>query len=55
MGRPYSRDYESELMDKMAENGVTDTMLVQEMLGYFSSDDTCAFLESVCDDFDIEY
>ena len=44
MGKPYSRDYECELLDKLRENGITDEDLVGCFLSYFSSDDTCACL-----------
>lgn len=55
MSRPYSRDYENELLDLVRENGITDEDLVSSFLCYFSSDDTCAFLEDVCDTYDIPY
>lgn len=55
MHRPYSRDYEWELMLKIRDAGVSDETIVSEFLSYFSSDDTCAALESICDDYDIEY
>jgi hypothetical protein len=55
MGRPYSRDYESELLDKLRENGITDEDLVSVFLNYFSSDETCAALEDACDTYDVEY
>lgn len=51
----YSRDYEWELLTKLKEYGVSDEDLVSGLLGYFSSDDTCAALESICDDYDVEY
>ena len=55
MGRLYSRDYEWELLTKLRDAGISDSDLVTEMLSYFSSDDTCAALESACDAFDVEY
>lgn len=55
MSKPYSRDYESELLDLVRENGITDEDLVSSFLCYFSSDDTCACLEDVCRTYDIEY
>lgn len=55
MSKPYSRDYENELLDKLRENGITDEDLVGCFLNYFSSDDTCACLEDACDTYDIEY
>lgn len=55
MGKPYSRDYECELLDKLRENGITDEDLVGCFLSYFSSDDTCACLEDVCNTYDIDY
>ena len=51
----YSRNYEAKLMDKILENGIDHETIVTEFLNYFSSDDTCAALESICDDYDIEY
>lgn len=51
----YSREYEYKLITKLREAGVDDTMILTELLCYFSSDDTCAALESVCDAFDVEY
>lgn len=55
MSKPYSREYENELLNKLRENGITDEDLVSCFWNYFSSDDTCAFLEDVCDTYDIEY
>lgn len=56
MGRErYSRDYEWELYQKIKLYGISDETVVSEFLSYFSSDDTCAALESICDDYDIEY
>lgn len=55
MHRPYSREYENELLDLVREYGVTDEDLVCSFFGYFSSDDTCAFLEDVCDTYDVPY
>lgn len=55
MGKPYSRDYENELLDKLRDNGITDEDLVGCFLSYFSSDQTCAALEDACDTYDITY
>lgn len=55
MSRPYSRDYECELLTRLREAGISDGDLVTEMLSYFNSDDTCAALESACDAFDVPY
>lgn len=55
MSRPYSREYEDELLNKLREVGITDADLVTCFFGYFSSDDTCAFLEDCCDTYDVEY
>lgn len=55
MSKPYSRDYESELLDKLRENGVTDEDILSGVLCWLSSDDTCGALEDVCDTYDIEY
>lgn len=51
----YSREYEWELLTKLKEYGVSDEDLVSGLLGYFCSYDTCAALESICDDYDVEY
>ena len=51
----YDRSYEAKLVDLLKENSIEEDILFQEFLNYFSSDDTCAFLESVCDDYDIPY
>lgn len=50
-----SREYENELLDIVRAHGITDEDLVAAFLNYFSSDDTCAFLEDVCDTYDIDY
>lgn len=55
MSKPYSRSYECELLDRIRENGLSDETIVSELMSYFSSDETCAALESICDDYDIEY
>lgn len=55
MSKPYSRDYEDELLNIIRESGITDADLVTCFFGYFSSDDTCAFLEDVCNTYDIDY
>ena len=55
MSKPYSGDYENELLDKLRENGITDEDLVGCFLNYFSSDDTCACLEDACNTYDIDY
>lgn len=55
MSKLYSRDYECELLELIREYGVTDEDLVGCFLNYFSSDDTCACLEDVCDTYDIPY
>lgn len=55
MSKPYSRSYEEELLSLIRENGITDEDLVTCFFGYFSSDDTCGFLEDVCDTYDIPY
>lgn len=51
----YDRSYEAKLMDKIIESGIDHETIVQEFLSYFSSDETCAALESICDDYDIDY
>lgn len=55
MSKPYSRDYESELLDKLRENGITDEDILSGVLYWLSSDDTCGALEDICDTYDIEY
>lgn len=55
MSKPYSRDYECELLYKLRESGITDEDLVGCFLNYFSSDDTCACLEDACNTYDIDY
>jgi len=49
-----SRDYEDELLNKLKENGITDSELLACFLCYFSSDDTCACLEDACRTYDID-
>ena len=49
-----SRDYEDELLNKLRENGITDSDLLVCFLCYFSSDDTCACLEDACRTYDID-
>lgn len=55
MSKPYSRSYECELLELIRENGISDETIVSELMCYFSSDDTCAALESICTDYDIPY
>ena len=55
MARAYSRDYEDELLNKIREYGITNEDLVACFLCYFSSDDTCEFLEDVCDTYEIDF
>ena len=55
MSRPYSRDYENDLLNLVRENGITDEEIVSSFLCYFSSDDTCACLEDICETYDIPY
>ena len=55
MSKPYSRIYESELLDIVRAHGITNADLVAAFFNYFSSDDTCEFLEDVCRTYDIDY
>lgn len=48
------RELEYELLEKLRQY-VSDTDILNNMLGYFSSDETVAALKSACDDYDIDY
>lgn len=51
----YSRVYEGQLLDLLEENGVSKEEICDHLLSWLSSDDTCAALESMCTDYDIDY
>lgn len=55
MGKPYSREYEDELLTKLREAGVTDEDLLGAFLVCLSSDQTCEVLEDACQTYDVEY
>ena len=55
MSRPYCRQYEQELLTKLYNESIDDSTILSEILGFFNSDDTCSALESICDDYNIEY
>ena len=48
------RELEYELLEKLRQY-VSDTDILNNMLGYFNSDETIAALKSACDDYDIDY
>lgn len=48
------RGLEYELLEKLRQY-VSDTDILNNMLGYFNSDETVAALKSACDDYDIDY
>lgn len=49
----YSREYEWELLCKLREYDVSDTDILEGVLGFLSSDVSCAALESIAEDNDI--
>lgn len=55
MGKLYSRAYESELVELLNEYGVTHETIMNHLLCWMSSDDTCEALEDLCRECDIDY
>ena len=51
----YSRDYEWKLLCKLREYDVSDTDILEGVLGFLSSDVSCAALESIAEDDDLLY
>ena len=51
----YSREYEEQLLYLLEESGVSKEEICNHLLGWLSSDMTCAALEDMCEDYDIDY
>lgn len=49
----YSREYQEKLLS-LVEGYLSEESLIDDIMGYFSSDETCACLESICRDYDID-
>ena len=54
MRRGYSRDYEQALLGKILECSDCQ-LLLDYLLQWLSSDDTCKALEDFCNDYNIDY
>lgn len=54
MGRPYSREYQNELTDKIQEYEISADEVLNHLLGWVDSDTACAALEDFCRDYEID-
>ena len=55
MSKPYSREYECELRQRLNDFEVDAENILDYVLSYVDSDTSCAALEDFCRDWDIPY